>query len=86
MTGGIVYPIGGRIHRWLADTYGDWRVAQIYKELNQYDTFEDAYWCPYGRTLNSSVRTSSWPCVETLYPSVDTLRRSVLSGGHPSCD
>ena len=23
----IVYPIGGQIHRWLADTYGDWRVA-----------------------------------------------------------
>src|SRR4051794_12633705 len=26
-TGGIVYPIGGQIHRWLADTYGDWRAA-----------------------------------------------------------
>src|SRR5687768_1412459 len=37
--GGIVYPLGGRIHRWLADTYGDWRVALMYKELNRYDTF-----------------------------------------------
>ena len=27
VTGGIVYPIGGQIHRWLADTYGDWRAA-----------------------------------------------------------
>ena len=41
-TSGIVYPIGGQIHRWLADTYGDWRVAVMYKELNRYDTFEDA--------------------------------------------
>jgi hypothetical protein len=27
---GIVYPLGGRIHRWLADTYGDWRAAVMY--------------------------------------------------------
>ena len=25
VTSGIVYPLGGEIHRWLADTYGDWR-------------------------------------------------------------
>ena len=38
VTSGIVYPLGGRIHRWLADTYGDWRVASMYKEYNRYDT------------------------------------------------
>ena len=32
-----MYPLGGRIHRWLADTYGDWRVAYMYKELNRHE-------------------------------------------------
>ena len=40
VTSGIVYPLGGQIHRWLADTYGDWRVAMMYKELNRHDSFE----------------------------------------------
>ena len=33
VTGGIVYPLGGRIHRWLGETYGDWRAAQLYHDL-----------------------------------------------------
>ena len=37
--GGIVYPLGGRIHRWLADTYGDWRVASFYRDLWRYESF-----------------------------------------------
>ncbi len=42
VTGGIVYPLGGRVHRWLVETYGDWRVAQLYRELWRYHSFEDA--------------------------------------------
>src|SRR5689334_18689242 len=48
-TGGIVYPLGGQIHRWLADTYGDWRVALMYRELNHHDGFEAAIQAIYGR-------------------------------------
>ncbi|HXI20333.1 MAG TPA: hypothetical protein VNH46_04570, partial [Gemmatimonadales bacterium] len=51
VTGGIVYPLGGRIHRWLADTYGDWRVATFYHELWRYESFEAAIQGTYGRTL-----------------------------------
>ena len=51
VTGGIVYPLGGRIHRWLANTYGDWRVARFYHELWRYDTFEAAIEGTYGHSL-----------------------------------
>jgi WD40-like Beta Propeller Repeat len=51
VTGGIVYPLGGRIHRWLADTYGDWRVASFYHELWRYDSFAAAMAGTYGRSL-----------------------------------
>jgi WD40-like Beta Propeller Repeat len=72
-TGGIVYPIGGRIHRWLADTYGDWRVALIYKELNQHDNFEDAIRAVYGRSLDQLSEEFQLAMRRTYYPSVSGL-------------
>ncbi len=56
VTGGIVYPIGGQIHRWLADTYGDWRAALMYKELNRHESFEAAIQTVYGRTHRPAQR------------------------------
>src|SRR5918998_4347060 len=52
VTSGIVYPLGGQLHRWLADTYGDWRVATMYKEQNRHDTFQAAVRGVYGRTID----------------------------------
>ena len=72
-TGGIVYPIGGRIHRWLADTYGDWRVALIYKELNQHDNFEEAIHAVYGRSLDQLSEEFQLAMRRTYYPSVNGL-------------
>ena len=72
-TGGIVYPIGGRIHRWLADTYGDWRVALIYKELNQHDNFEDAIRAVYGRSLDQLSEEFQLAMRRIYYPSVNGL-------------
>lgn len=51
VTSGIVYPLGGRIHRWLGDSYGDWRVALFYQEYWRYESFDDALLAVYGRTL-----------------------------------
>ena len=72
-TGGIVYPIGGRIHRWLADTYGDWRVALMYKELNQHDNFEDAIRAVYGRSLDQLSEEFQLAMRRIYYPSVNGL-------------
>ncbi|HET7040950.1 MAG TPA: hypothetical protein VFI13_02980, partial [Gemmatimonadales bacterium] len=51
ITSAIVYPIGGRVHDWLAGQYGDWRIQTFYKELWRYDTFEAAVQGVYGRSL-----------------------------------
>ena len=51
VTSGIVYPLGGRIHRWLADTYGDWRVALFYQEYWRYEDFDDALRAVYSKNL-----------------------------------
>ncbi len=72
-TGGIVYPLGGRIHRWLADTYGDWRVELMYKELNRHETFEDAILAIYGRSLDQLSDEFQLAMRRDFYPSVDSL-------------
>ncbi len=71
VTGGIVYPVGGRIHRWLADTYGDWRIAALYRELWRYESFEEAIAGTYGRTLaeldhdfQDAMRRAYYPAIE----------------------
>ena len=51
ITSAIIYPIGGRVHDWLAEHYGDWRTATLYKELWRYDTFDDAIRGVYGKSL-----------------------------------
>jgi WD40 repeat protein len=73
VTGGIVYPIGGQIHRWLADRYGDWRVQMMYKEQNRYETFEAAIQGIYGRTLDQLDEEFQLAMRRRYYPSVDSL-------------
>jgi hypothetical protein len=79
-TGGIVYPLGGKIHRWLADTYGDWRVAVMYKELNRHENFEDAVLATYGRSLNQLSEEFQLAMRRDFYPSVDSLAPMALLG------
>jgi hypothetical protein len=88
VTGGIVYPLGGRIHRWLAETYGDWRVATFYRELWRYDTFAQAMEATYGRSvarLNEefqvAMRRAYYPVVSTrasLAASAQLIARAAI--------
>ena len=71
--GGIVYPIGGQVHRWLADTYGDWRVTTVYKEQNRHDSFEAAIRAVYGRSLDQLSDEFQLAMRRRYYPSVDSL-------------
>ena len=78
----IVYPLGGRIHRWLADTYGDWRVALMYRELARHESFEKAIESIYGRTLAQlsdefqlAMRRSYYPTAATRAPMSVLARR-----------
>jgi hypothetical protein len=47
----IVYPLGSSIHRFLAETYGEWRIDAMYEDSWKYATFEDAVRAVYGRSL-----------------------------------
>src|SRR5947209_1466683 len=47
--GAIVYPLGSSIHRFLAQTYGDWRIGEMYQDLWKYPTFEAEVLAVYGR-------------------------------------
>jgi len=82
VNGPIVYPLGGRIHRWLADTYGDWRVASFYRDLWRYESFESAIEGTYGRSLAQlneefqvAMRRDYFPAVEgrTTLPAIARL-------------
>ncbi len=80
VTSGIVYPLGGAIHRWLADTYGDWRVAVMYKELNRHESFEAALLAVYGRTMEQLSEEFKLALRRRYYPSVDTLAPLTVLG------
>ena len=88
VTGGIVYPLGGRIHRWLADTYGDWRIATLYREMWRYDTFAQAMEATYGRSLarlneefQVAMRRAYYPVVSSrasLAASAQLIARAAI--------
>lgn len=71
VTSGIVYPLGGRIHRWLSEEYGDWRVAQLYRDLWRYLSFEDAVAAIYGRSLAELNQEFQVAMRRHYYPVVD---------------
>lgn len=78
--GGIVYPLGGVIHRYLGETYGDWRVAQLYRDLWKYGSFEEAVRGVYGRSLEEL--TAEWRhwMRRRYYPAVQQRRPLRLVG------
>jgi WD40-like Beta Propeller Repeat len=80
VTSGIVYPLGGQIHRWLADKYGDWRVATMYKEHNRHESFEAAIQAVYGRSLEQLSDEFQLAMRRQYYPSVDSLAPLTVLG------
>jgi hypothetical protein len=50
--GYVAYPLGGAIHAWLAEEFGDWRVQMLYRDLWKYRSFEEALAGVYGLPLD----------------------------------
>jgi WD40-like Beta Propeller Repeat len=80
--GGLVYPVGGAIHRYLAERYGEWRILQVYGDLWKYATFEEAMAGVYGRSLDQLsdewqywMRQRYYPAVAAQRPLAITARR-----------
>jgi hypothetical protein len=56
--GGIVYPIGGSLVRFLAMRFGEWRLPLMYDEEWRYDTFEALLEAVFGQ--GSERLTAEW--------------------------
>ncbi len=80
--GGLVYPVGGSLHRFLAEHYGEWRILQVYGDLWKYASFEEAMAGVYGRTVDQLsdewqywLRQRYFPGVTAQRPLAITSRR-----------
>jgi hypothetical protein len=68
--GGLVYPVGGSIHRFLAERYGEWRILQVYGDIWKYQGFDDALAAVYGRTFEQLSQEWQYWMRQRYYPSV----------------
>jgi len=80
--GGLVYPVGGSLHRYLAERYGEWRILQVYTDLWKYASFAEVMEGIYGRTVDQLsdewqywMRQRYYPAVTAQRPLAITARR-----------
>ena len=88
--GGIVYPIGGVIHRYLAETYGEWRIAELYRDRWKYEDFETALIGVYGKSIDRLseewthwMRQRYYPIVQEAAPLAITAAQVAQTGIKP---
>lgn len=68
--GGLVYPLGGEIHQFLGERYGEWRVAELYTQLWKYGSFDELVTGVYGRTLDQLSDEWQYWMRQRYYPAV----------------
>ncbi|MEE8571800.1 MAG: hypothetical protein V3T20_00920, partial [Gemmatimonadota bacterium] len=81
----VVYPIGGTIHRWLADEFGDWRVQLLYRDLWKYRNFEDALAGVYGMPIEELEEKIWFHFQQAYFPEV-TDRKPLSVTAEPLAD
>lgn len=74
VTGGAVYPIGGVIHRWLGERYGEWRVQEFYRNLWKYGSFEEALSSVYGTSWDDLENALRYYFQQRYFPTVQARR------------
>jgi len=70
--GGLVYPVGGSIHRFLAERYGEWRILELYNDIWKYSGFESALLGVYGRTIEQLSEEWQYWMRQHYYPAVSS--------------
>ncbi|HEY2806998.1 MAG TPA: hypothetical protein VGI92_14155 [Gemmatimonadales bacterium] len=78
--GGIVYPIGGTMIRFLADTYGEWRIIQCFDDAWKYESFDELLTAVFGKTPRELSAEWQYHMKQVWYPSVETQRPLALGG------
>jgi hypothetical protein len=73
-SGGIVYPLGGTLVRFLATRYGDWRIVQVYDDLWKYGDLDGLFRGVFGRTEAQLTAEWQYDMRRRFYPSVEAQR------------
>ena len=74
VSGGIVYPLGGMLVRFLATRYGDWRIVQMYDDVWKYPDFASLVRGVFGRTLEQLTAEWQYDMRRRFYPTVTAQR------------
>ncbi|MEO8030327.1 MAG: hypothetical protein ABI765_05740 [Gemmatimonadota bacterium] len=77
---GLVYPLGGRLHRWLGQTYGDWRIIRMYQEIWRYSNFEAAIEAVYGKSIDRLDQEFQLYMKRAYLPVVEAYAPVTVSG------
>ncbi len=76
--GGIVYAIGGTLVRHLAETYGEWRLVQLYDDIWKYDDLDQLLTGVFGRTPGQLTAEWHHAMRRRYYPLVTEQRPLAL--------
>ncbi len=76
----IVYPLGGELHHFLAERYGEWRIGLLYQTLWKYGTFDDAMRGVYGRSVERLSDEWLEALRQRFYPTVIERQPIGLAG------
>ena len=68
--GGLVYPVGGSIHHFLAERYGEWRIVELYSDIWKYSGFDAALLGVYGRSIEQLSEEWQYWMRQHYYPAV----------------
>ena len=76
----IVYPLGGELHRFLGQRYGDWRVPLLYETLWKAPSFDDALRMVYGKSAEELSAEWHYALRQRFYPAVEGRRPLPIAG------
>ena len=76
----VVYPVGGDLHRFLADRYGAWRINVMHETVWKHSSFNDALLAVYGVPASRLSEEWHYALRRRFYPTVAELRPLPLSG------
>lgn len=72
--GGIVYPIGGTLIKFLAERYGEWRIIQAYDDIWKYEDFGALARGVFGRSVEQLTTEWQYDMRRRYYPLVTEQR------------
>jgi hypothetical protein len=78
-SGGIVYPLGGVLVRFLATHYGEWRLDQMYDDAWKYNDFATLVQGVFGHTLAELTAAWQYDMRRRFYPTVREQRPLALN-------